>query len=80
MQKMISSVSARTGKKQFPQVRIFDFDPLSRRKVEFVTLTQINSIEVDVLVSLIADTYFVDTGGPHNAFAFNLSDAPARSQ
>src|SRR5262245_40968466 len=41
-----------------------------------VTLTQISPNEVNVLVSLIANTFFVDTGGPHNAFAFNLASAP----
>jgi hypothetical protein len=38
-----------------------------------VTLTQNGADEVDVAVALGADTAFVDTGGPHNAFAFNLS-------
>src|SRR5262245_53473897 len=42
-----------------------------------VTLTQINNNEVDVLVSLM-NASFVSTGGPHNAFAFNLTD-PASS-
>jgi hypothetical protein len=37
-----------------------------------VTLTQNGATEVDVTVSLAANTYFVDTGGPHNAFVFNL--------
>jgi hypothetical protein len=38
-----------------------------------VTLTQNGTDEVDVVVTLAADTGFVDTGGPHNAFAFNLN-------
>jgi hypothetical protein len=42
-----------------------------------VTLTQNGADEVDVAVTLATDTAFVDTGGPHNAFAFNLSIAGA---
>jgi hypothetical protein len=37
-----------------------------------VTLTQNGADEVDLQVSLAANTKFVSTGGPHNAFAFNL--------
>jgi hypothetical protein len=37
-----------------------------------VTLTQNGANEVDVVVALAANTQFVATGGPHNAFAFNL--------
>ena len=40
-----------------------------------VTLTQVGANEVDVVVALM-NASFVSTGGPHNAFAFNLSDAP----
>jgi hypothetical protein len=36
-----------------------------------VTLTQNGAKQVDVAVALI-NAAFVDTGGPHNAFAFNL--------
>jgi hypothetical protein len=40
-----------------------------------VTLHQANPFEVDVTVALtpFGQTRFVDTGGPHDAFAFNLS-------
>jgi hypothetical protein len=37
-----------------------------------VTLTQDGSDQVDVTVTLAENTAFVNTGGPHNAFAFNL--------
>jgi hypothetical protein len=38
-----------------------------------VTLTQNGADEVDVAVNLAANTDFVSTGGPHNAFVFNLN-------
>jgi hypothetical protein len=61
---------------------VFDLNIISKTDIGSgtlgtVTLTQISANEVDVLVSLIANTFFVDTGGPHNAFAFNLGDAPS---
>ncbi|HET8996360.1 MAG TPA: PEP-CTERM sorting domain-containing protein [Acetobacteraceae bacterium] len=37
-----------------------------------VALTQNGSTEVDVAVTLSPGTAFVSTGGPHNAFVFNL--------
>jgi PEP-CTERM motif len=37
-----------------------------------VILTQNGADEVDVSVTLASDTYFVNSGGPHNAFTFNL--------
>jgi hypothetical protein len=45
-----------------------------------VTPTQIGSNEVDVLVSLIADTAFVSKDGPHDAFAFSLERHPRLDQ
>jgi hypothetical protein len=41
-----------------------------------VTLTQ-NGANVDVLVTLIGNDKFVNTGGSHEAFAFNLNGDPA---
>jgi hypothetical protein len=38
-----------------------------------VTLTQISPDQVGVVVALAAGTDFVSTGGPHDAFVFNLS-------
>lgn len=38
-----------------------------------VALTQNGTKEVDVSVTLSAGTAFVSTGGPHNAFVFNLN-------
>jgi hypothetical protein len=38
-----------------------------------VTLTQNGADEVDVSVNLAAGTDFVSTGGPHDAFVFNLN-------
>jgi hypothetical protein len=38
-----------------------------------VTLTQNGADEVDVAVNLAANTDFVNTGGPHNAFVFNVN-------
>lgn len=43
-----------------------------------VTLTQAGPDSVDVTVTLDTSTAFVSTGGPHNAFAFNL-DVPLSS-
>ena len=37
-----------------------------------VTLTQTNADEVDVSLLLSKTAFFVSTGGPHNAFTFNL--------
>lgn len=42
--------------------------------VGVITLTQINATSVDVLVDLKSTTYgFLNTGGPHTPFAFNLA-------
>lgn len=41
-----------------------------------VTLTQTNANTVHVTVALIDDTDFVNTGGPHTPFAFQLDVAP----
>lgn len=38
-----------------------------------VELTQVNANQVDVKVTLSANTKFVYTGGPHHAFAFSLN-------
>jgi len=39
-----------------------------------ITLTQVNSTTVEVFVDLINPTYgFINTGGPHTPFAFNLT-------
>jgi hypothetical protein len=38
-----------------------------------VTLTEDGANQVDVAVSLIPGAVFVDTGGPHTAFVFNLN-------
>jgi hypothetical protein len=38
-----------------------------------VTLTQDGANQVDVSVSLIAGARFVDTGGPHTSFVYNLN-------
>jgi hypothetical protein len=42
--------------------------------VGVITLTQVNSTTVDVLVDLLNTSYgFINTGGPHTPFAFNLA-------
>lgn len=41
-----------------------------------VTLTQNGANEVDVDVSLIAHTDFINSGGPHTPFTFDLNVAP----
>src|SRR6266853_849944 len=41
-----------------------------------VTLTQNGAYEVDVDVSLIAGVEFVNSGGPHTPFVFNLDVPP----
>ncbi len=48
-------------------------DSTSGANLGTVTLTQNGPDEVDVSVALAANTAFVSTGGPHNAFAFNLN-------
>jgi hypothetical protein len=43
-----------------------------------ITLTQVNSTTVDVFVDLLNGSYgFVNTGGPHTPFAFNLAGTEA---
>jgi hypothetical protein len=41
-----------------------------------VTLTQNGAYEVDVDVSLMAGVEFVNSGGPHTPFVFNLDVSP----
>lgn len=48
--------------------------------VGVITLTQLTANSVDVLVDLKSSTYgFVNTGGPHTPFAFDLSGSGALS-
>ena len=42
-----------------------------------VTLTQVSATEVDVSVALTTGVKFVNTGGPHTPFVFNLDAAAA---
>jgi hypothetical protein len=44
-----------------------------------ITVTQIDANDVSVLVTLAANVLFVNSGGPHTPFAFNISgSAPLR--
>jgi hypothetical protein len=60
---------------------VYTFDTISSPSLAgasgTITLHQANPFEVDVTVGLLPylGTRFVDTGGPHDAFAFNLSGA-----
>ena len=46
--------------------------------VGVVTISQVNTTTVEVVVDLISSTYgFVNTGGPHTPFAFNISGPDA---
>lgn len=42
-----------------------------------VSLTQVDAQHVDVLASLESGNFFVQTGGPHRSFGFNILGDPA---
>ena len=50
--------------------------PIGSGTLGTVTVTDLNGGGVSVNVTLLSGYKFVETGGPHTAFAFNLNKAP----